>query len=861
MRLYGLLLYLYPRSFRAEYGDEMAAIFRDRYRAAHGAARLALWFVALEEVVMNAPAMHWDLLKQDLRYTFRTLNRSRGFALTAVLVTALGLGANTAAFSVADFVLFRPLPFPEPESLVRICEGPVTGAGWGCNNQMSPANYRDFKSMSASFESLGAFANGAVNLVGRGEPRRLEMTQVTPEVLRLLGVRPLLGRTFQADGEVDRGAAIISYGLWQSQFGRGDVLGETVHLDGAAYTIIGVMPQAFYFPTRTVEMWTSLTLRADDFTDRSNNYLEAVGRLGPGVAFERAKEELDVLAERLRREYPDTNAETGVSFFRIRDTMSPRFRIMLLSLSGASLCLLLLTCANLANLLLARAAAQRDEFAIRAALGAGRERLVRQLVTQSVVLVMSGAALGVLVAAWTVPLFSSLVPPTLPVAAQPSLDVRVMAVGALFTALVAVGFGLFPALRTGRADFTALREGHRTGGGRRQRIRAVLITLEVTMSVVLLITAGLLIRAVWRVHAISPGFVSENVLTLKTALPRPKYESALRRSDFYDRVLSGVRALPGVEDAAFISGLPFVMTGIITGVEVPGNPAQGRRPEPVSHRWVTPQYFRTMGIPLHRGRDLADSDTRDRAWVAVVSESFAEHYWPNQDPIGRTFVHREQTRTIVGVVGDVKVRGVERTNEPQIYLPAQQVVDGWPVNFEPKDLVVRHSTQSLGLVPAIRQIVHGADPDQPVSNVRTMNDVVAGETAARRAQLQVLGTLAAVALLLSGVGIYGLLAFTVSQRSPEIAIRLALGAAPGRVGRMIFSEGVRLAALGLVLGVPTAYAAARAMDALLFGIAPSDPATFIGAIGLVFAIAVAGSVVPALRAVSVRPSSALRTEL
>ena len=809
---------------------------------------------------MNAAA-HWDILKQDLRYTLRTLSRARGFALTAILVTALGVGANTAAFSVADFVLLRPLPFPEPDALVRLCEGPRTGGGWGCMNQLSPANYRDLKSMSTSFEEMGAFAGDAVNLVGGGEPRRLAITPVTPEVLPLLGVRPLLGRVFQSGSEEDNRSAVISYGLWQSQFsGSATVLGQKINLNGAPFTIVGVMPRGFYFPNRDVQMWTLLSFRQEDLALRTNSYIEAVGRLEPGVTFDQARAELTMLADRLSRDFPDTNAETGISFYKMRDNMSPRFRVMLVSLSGASLCLLLLTCANLANLLLARAAAHERELAVRAALGAGRERLIRQLITQSIVLTLLGGIAGVLIAAVTVPLFSTLVPPTLPIATEPSLDLRVIGVAALFTTLTALGFGVFPALRVGRMGFAALREGSRAGGGRKQRLRGVLVALEVAMSVVLLITSGLLIRAVWRVQAVDPGFVTENVLVLKTALPRPKYDDPVRRGEFYERVLTSIRALPGVESAAYITGLPMVTTGLITGVEIPGQDVRSARNVYVSHRWVTPQYFQTMDIPLHRGRDVEAGDTGDRAFVAVVSASFGERYWPGQDPIGKTFQHRGQTRTIVGVVGDIRVRGLERTSEPQMYLPAEQVPERLPGGFDPKDLVIRHAGQGDALIPAVRQIIRAVDPEQPISDIRTMDRVLAGETGPRRAQLQVLGVLAAVAVLLSGVGIYGLLAYTVSQRSQEIGVRLALGAEPARVGRMILADGMRLAAIGIVPGVVGGYAAARGMSALLFGVAPSDPATFAIAVGLAVLMTLAGSAVPALRAVRVPPMSVLRAE-
>jgi len=860
IRLYRVLLHLYPASFRTEYGDEMAEVFAQAWADAAALGRFGLLLSTVADAVVNALAVHWAILIQDLRYTARTLNRARGFALTAILVTAVGVGANTAAFSVADFVLLRPLPFADPDRLVRLCEGPRTGGGWGCMNQLSPANYRDFKAMSSSFEAMGAFTNNTVNLVGVGEPRRLDTSLVTPELLPVLGVKPALGRVFESSDE-HRSATVISYGIWQSQFG-GDasVLGRTVNLNGVPHTIIGVMPRGFYFPHRDIQMWTALTFQEDDLADRGNSYIEAVGRLKPGVAFEQARAELESIASRLARDYPQTNEETGISFFRMRDNMAPRFRTMLLALGGATLCLLLLTCANLANLLLARAAARERELAVRAALGAGKERLVRQLITESVILTLLGGAAGVVVAASSVPLFSSLIPSTLPVATQPSLDLRVLALASLFTALTGLGFGLFPAMRTGHGTgFAALRDSSRAGGGRKQRLRAVLVTVEVTMSVILLITAGLLIRAVWRVQAVDPGFAPQHVLTLRTALPRPKYDSPVRRAEFYRRVLPQVRALPGVQSAGFTSGLPILVPALITGVEIPGQDVRSARMRGVSHRWVTPQYFRAMGIPLLRGRDVEENDTADRAWVAVVSSSFAERYWSGEDPIGKTFRHLDHTRTVVGVVGDVKVRGLERNSEPQMYLPAAQIEDA-PGIFDPKDLVIRHSGQEDALASAVRQIVRAADPDQPISNIRTLEDVVAGETATRRAQLDVLAVLAIVAVLLSGVGIYGLLAYTVSQRSLEIGVRLALGAEPSRVGRMVCADGMRLALIGIVPGVGGAYAAARGMSALLFGVAPGDPATFATAVGVTLMLTLAGSLVPALRAVRVSPMSVLRAE-
>jgi putative ABC transport system permease protein len=869
MRFYRLLLLLYPSSFRREYGAEMTADFvRRREAASSTLERLLVWIDAGFDVLRNAAAAHWDMLRQDLRYTRRTLARSPGFTLTAILVTAIGIGANTAAFTVADFVLLRPLPFPEPHTLIRLCWGPRSGGGWGCMNQLSPANYRDYKSMTSSFESLGAFTGIAVNLVeAGGDPQRLSGATVTSEVLPLFGVAPVLGRVFDSTGGGggDADALVLSYGLWQSQFG-GDprVLGRGVTLNGAPYQVIGVMPPGFHFPSRDAQLWTHLVLREANYENRDDNWLEAVGRLKPGVTMNQARADLNVVAERLARDYPDVNGDAGFSFFAMRDNMSPRYRMMLLGLCGATLCILLITCANLANLLLARAGARERELAVRAALGAGRERLVRQIVTESMTLAMAGGIAGVALAAAAVPLLALLVPNTLPVASQPSLDLRVLALALAITTLTGLGFGLLPALRVGGgtgAGLSAVRESVGAGGGQKQRLRNVLVGVEVAMSVVLLISAGLLIRAVWRIQSVDPGFVPERVMTLKTALPRPKYDVTQRRMQFYNRVLTDVRALPGVQSAAYITGLPIVMYGRVTGVTIPGREVSTRfRDEVASIRFVTPQYFRTMGIPLLRGRDVEEGDIQGRTPVAVVSESFAKFWWPNEDAIGRTFESRGGPRTVVGIVGDVKVRGLERDNEPQMYASAGQVPDTAFINDDPKDLVIRYSGSVGALLPAVREIVRAADPEQPISDVRPMDDVVAGETATRRAQLRVLGALAAIALLLSGVGIYGLLAYTVAQRSREIGVRLALGAEPAGVARMIVSQGMKLALVGLVPGVLVAYWAARGMRALLFGVQPADPATMFGAVTLVVLMTLAGALVPALRAVRVSPMRVLRAE-
>jgi putative ABC transport system permease protein len=855
--VYRALLRLYPSSFRADYESELLRAFEDSTR---GQGSIASGIAAVIDVVPNALAAHATILRQDLRYAVRTMGRSRGFVATVVLVTALGVGANTATFSVADFVLLRPLPFPDSRSIVRLCEGPKEGGGWGCMNELSPANFRDATAMTKYTRGWGAFTSGDVNLVGFGEPVRVGGIRVGPQVFPLLGIRPLLGRTID---RAEEGTVVIGYGLWQSQFG-GDpaIIGKTIRLDDVPRTVIGVMPQGFHFPDRGAQLWSPLVLPDVEYEDRTNTYLQAVGRIAPGATFEQGRAELSLIFDRLGRDFPATNAETGFSFFAQRDQMLPRNRTILLALCGASLCLLLLTGANLANLLLVRAAARERELAVRSALGAGRDRLMRQMLTEGLLLAFLGGLAGVVVAALAVPLLAYLVPSSLPLDAQPTLDGRALAIALAFTALVGIGFGLIPATALGqRGGFMALREGGRSNGGGRQRLRAALVSIEVAVSVVLLVSSAFLVRALWKVQAIDPGFSSEGVLLVRTPLTPNRASDSVRRQQFYDEVLRGVKGLPGVQSAAYTSGVPMVLTGGVTAIMITGaeRPTDVQR-DPVSFRYVTPEFFATLRIPIRRGRAFEESDRLGRPLVAVVSESFADRYWPGAEPIGKTFSTRGMTYSIVGVVPDIKVRGPERTSEPQLYVAAAQggsQIGGLQI---PKDLVIRAGPGALSLVPSVRDVIHRADADQPVANVSMLKDVITRMTADRRAQLRVLGALAGVALILTAIGIHGLLAFMVAQRSREIGVRLALGAEPGRVARMIVSEAGRLALIGGIPGLFGAYAAVRATQSLLFGIPPSDPMTVAAGVLVVMSVTLLGSLAPALRAVRVSPLEAIRSD-
>jgi predicted permease len=870
MRFYHSLLRLYPAPFRAEYREELCHAFAERAGELSGPfARVMIVLAALADVIPNAIAAHWDVLRQDLGYAARSLWRTPGFALTAVLVVALGVGANTAVFSLADFVFLRPLPYADAGRLVKLWQ---SSAGFG-TNEVSPANYRDWKAAASTFSGMGAYWRRAANLVGAaGEPRRLETVRATPELLPLLGVAPLIGHVFTAEDARKRQSVLLSYALWKSHFG-GDpgVIGGSVRLDGVPHTVIGVMPASFQFPSRSVEAWTPLVLREDDYADRTDTYLEVVARLRPGVSAERARRELAVVSARLERQYPKENKEIQAAVLGLRDELPERARLLVLALCGATLCILLLACANLASLFLARGAYRSRELAVRSALGAGRERLVRQLITESVGLAFVGGLLGVAAAVAGQPLLARLVPSTLPVADHASLDPRVLALAAAFVLLTGLAFGLAPAVRAGRSSaLDVLRSGARTAGGRTQRLRAALVVVEVAASVVLLVISGLLIRAVWRIQTTDPGFVADGVLTLQTALPLPKYDATARRAQYYDRVLREVRALPGVREAAYATGLPMAMRGGIWPVSLKGEEVIANRANSVSLRYVTPRFFATLGIPVRRGRDVAATDTREQPFAAVVSESFAKRYWPDQrpdqrpdqNPIGKRFKIASSERTVVGVVGDVRVRGLERPSEPQVYLPYQQVPDGDIISYIPKDLVVRTapSLSAGALLPRIRAIIKSADPEQPISRVRGMSEIVAEETAPRVTQLRLLGALSAIALLIAGLGIHGLLSFAVSKRSQELGVRRALGARAGDIIGLVLREGLALALSGIAIGIAVAYAAARGMGALLFGVRPEDPLTIAAAAALCLATAVLGCLRPAIQAASVDPLSALRAE-
>jgi len=872
MRLHALFLYLYPASFRSEYGEELARIFSERRKFTSGVLPV-LWLFATEfvDVLINAACAHWDILRQDLTYSVRTLGRAKGFTLAAIVVTGLGIGANTAAFSITDRAIVHPLSFVDSDRLVQLWQ---TSRGYS-RFELSPPNFNDWRRLSHSFEAMAAYTGVAVNFFAKGESLRLPGTQATPEFFTILGVQPLLGRVFNdadAREEAPR-SVVLSHAFWQSNFGGStDVLGTTVRLDDASYSVIGVMPPDFIFPSRDTRFWTPLVL-ANQLSDgeRDNLYLQALARLKPGVGLDQARAEMSGIAGQLAQQYPKQNAWIGAVVDPLRDQVSGQTRSLLWALFGASFCVLLIACTNLGNLLLARAIARRKELTVRAAMGAGRERLVRQLLTESVVLAVAGGLVGILVAVAGLPLLADLVPASLPIASATVLDQRVFAFAALVTLATGLGFGVLPAWRLCRSfDYEGLQEGSRAGvGGRRERMRSVLVVAEITASIVLLVSSGLLVRALWRIQAIDPGFHADSVLSMQTWLPMPRYAVNSARLPFYERVLSNVRALPGVTNAGYISSIPMVQGGGIWPVAVPGAEVTDSHTANanVAMRIVSPGYFDTLGIPFRSGRDIRESDSLDTAPVVVVSESFVRRYWPNQDPIGRkfhfgfaNFPFAEQDRTVIGVVGDVRFRGLERAGEPQVYLSYRQIPDRAATIFAPKELVIRFSTDAASLLSTVRNIVRQADPEMPIPAVRTLREVVNLQTAARETQIRLVAAFAALSVVLAGIGIHGLLSFVVGQRSPEFGLRIALGAQTHDILSMVLREGIVLAGIGTVAGLALAYFAGRSMSSLLAGVGPLDPATFAVAGVVAAVVTISGSLIPAVRATRTNPTTAIRGE-
>ena len=796
---------------------------------------------------------------QDLRYAWRTLRRSPGFTATAVAVIALGIAATVAAFTVLDYVLLRPLPFPQPDRLVRIYQSDL--ARGVPRLEASPPNFTDWRAGSASFSAMASFLfNNPMTLLGDGEPRQIDTAAFDADVLTVLGVQPLVGRAFTAADLKGNflDVVLLSYDFAVTMFGSPSAaLNRTITLDNRARTIVGVMPAGFTFPSRDPALWVPMVPFDILGQSRTNLLLNVVARLRPGVSIGRAQAEMTVMADRLQRAYPKDNAGVSISVVDMRDVVSPQARMLVWTVFAAAFCLLLIVCANLTNLLLARAVARRQEMAVRAAIGAGSWRLVKQMLTESAVVALTGGLIGSAIAIVAVPLVARIVPNVLPLSSEPAVDLRVLVFAAAVTMVTCLAVGVVPALRSSRtasAQALRARAGEPVG-----RLRATLVLAEIAATVTLLVAGGLLVKAMWRVQSVDLGFQAGGVLTLRTNLPFLKYPSYVSRRNFYGRVLGETRSLPGVVSVGYTTGLPLVLGAGIMQITVPGvvdDPVQTPR---ASIRFVTPDYFATMGIPLRSGRFVDGRDTATTAPAAVISEALARRLWPGENPIGRQLVIYQDKRTVVGVAGDIVVRGLERTSEPQIYMSPEQLAP-FGIFYAPRDLVVRASGDAMALAPVIRKIIHDADSEQPITNLQLFDDVIAQQTASRRDQLLVLGLFAAVAFLLAAVGIHGLLSYTVQSRTQEVGVRIALGAAPSLIVYMFLKQGVVLGVMGVVVAMPLAYAAGRAMSALLFGLSAADPSVYLIASAVAVTMTIVSSVMPAVRAASIDPAITIRSE-
>jgi putative ABC transport system permease protein len=794
----------------------------------------------------------------DLQYGARILLKNPGFTAIAIVALALGIGANAAIFSAVDAVLLRPLPYGHPESLVFVWED-SSYLGFP-RNTPAPANYVDWKKQNQVFSDMAASRGRTVNLAGNGTPETILGHAVTANYFSVLDVKPILGRIFTEDEDrTGAGVILISYGLWQRRFG-GDasLVGDPILVNDQKRTVLGVMPRGFTTPGMPADFWIPTHFAPADLAARQSHFLNVVARLKPGVTLESARADMQTIAARLQREYPKSNTGVGAVVVPVVEQVIGDTRTALLVLLAAAGCVLLIACANIANLLLARAAGRNHEMAIRTALGAGRLRLLRQMVTESVLLSVSGGALGLVLAPWGMRVLQQLVPAGLSGSATLAVDARLL----LFTLAVAVGtgvaFGIVPAIQSTEAGLEqTLKQSGRTGTGLRQKsIRDLLVVAEMALALVLLIGAGLMIQTLARLRSIDPGFRPDHLLTMTT---RHRYADPIRRFGYFEMVLERVKALPGIQNAAFVSNLPFNSRGNTNGFRIEG------RPEPphaniqdAMYRVCTNDYLKMIGVRLKEGRLLGDEDRADSLPVVVINETFARTFWPDRSPLGaRLRLDGEAWLTIVGVVADVRERGLESGAKPGVYVPVCQNPNAWAI---PEDLGIRTAVDPLSLVSAVRTAIWSVDPEQPIFRIRSMDETLDLEVAGRNQDMVLLTAFAGLALLLASIGIYGVLSYAVAQRKREMGLRMALGADARNVTRMVMSQGMRLAGLGLAIGTVAALALTRLMVNLLYGVSAADPATFIGVIVLLFVVALLACYVPAARAARMDPIQALREE-
>ncbi|MBL8212731.1 MAG: ABC transporter permease [Bryobacterales bacterium] len=798
-------------------------------------------------------------LLSDLRYGWRQLARAPVFAGVAILTLALGIGANTAIFSLIDGVLLRPMPYHDADRLVAVWED-ASFVSFP-KNTPAPANWVDWSKRNRVFTAMAAIRSHNANLSDGGTPEMVFGRGVTANFFDILGVTPLYGRAFsEAEDRPDARLVVLSHGLWKRRFG-GDpnIVGKPVSLSGQHYEVTGIMPPAFRFPLQETEYWVPAGFTPRDLSNRGSHFLRVIARLKPGVSLAQARQDMNRVADELRREYPDMNRQLGAVVVPLREELSGGAQTSLLVLSAAAAAILLIGCANLANLLLARATSRHKEIAVRIALGARRRRLIAQLLTESLLLATLGGTIGLLLATSTLRLLAALVPLNMTSYVTLTLDSRLLLFAALTTLATGVMFGLFPALQAGGYSLAErLRETGRGGiGGRSHRLREGLVIAEVALAVVLLAGAGLLVRALQQLGDIEPGYRANNLLTAALVLSPTRYARPEDRLRFYDSVLANIRTLPGVQGASFTGNVPLSSSGNTVGFVVEGRPNEAN--QDALYRPSLPGYLETLGARLKEGRYYDARDTAQTQPVVVINETFARRYWPDTTAVGKRMrINQTEWRQIIGVVHDIQERDLETDAKPAIYVPFLQF--GSAGNGQVPFLVVRTAGDPMAALPAVRQAVWSVDRIQPVSNVRTGEEWMQRQLATRKQQVSLLGTFAALALLLAGIGIYGVLSYAVSQRTREIGLRLALGATPRQVLRNIFGQGFRLALIGLAAGVAASLAAARAIQSLLYRVPANDAPAFASAVLLLGLVAAVACYLPARRATLVDPMEALRDD-
>jgi putative ABC transport system permease protein len=859
-----------PRRLRADWRQEWESELRNREMLLAEWDNLN-WKTKLDLLRRSAGAF-WDALLlqprrledemfQDLRFGLRMLLKHKGFTTIAILTLSLGVGANTAIFSIVNAVLLRPLPFAEPERLQWF-------GGWVGNDReqgVTPADFLDYREQCQSFTQIAASVSDgiAMNLSGGGEPERLKGGYVTSNYLDVFGVKPALGRTFVAE-EVERGelVAVLSHTLWERRFGADPaIINQTITLDNRKFTVVGVMPPQFQYPPG-VEIWQPFSFAASmqsaAWRSRELHFLRPIARLKPDVSKAQAQAEVETIAGRLQSLYPKTNVNRSLFLMPLQERLVGNIRLTLLTLLGAVGCVLLIACANVANLLLARASARGREIAVRSALGASRGRVVRQLLTESLALALLGASGGMVLAKWGMKLLVALSADYLPRADEIRINVTVFGFTLAVALLTGLLFGLAPALQSARPNLTeALKEGGRGAGGgtRRHRTLNLLVVGEVAVAVVLMIGAGLLINSFVRLQQVNPGFDEKNLLTARIDIPNP-YAQPEKKKRFFDQLQQRVAALPGVEAVGLITELPLAGQTADLPFRIEGRPEPlpGQSPH-ADIRAVNHDYFRAMRIPLLKGRYFTEADVRDDAKVLLISEELARLYFAGEEPVGQGIFEGAFGKApyeIIGVVGDIRHRGLDSGVRQTIYSPSLRL--GYT------NMVIRTTNDPVSLAAAVRREVAAIDPNQPVANIKTMERWISESVAHPRFRTLLLGLFSGAALLIAMVGIYGVMSYAVSQRVHELGVRMALGARAGDVLRLVIRQGMKLAVVGVAIGLVAAAALTRLIKDLLFGVQATDPLTFATIAILLTGVALVACYLPARRATKVDPLVALRHE-